>query len=177
VNEFWEVAVDFLRQPVVAWWLTGFLLLAGLLGTVLPILPGHILIVLGAGFHWWALGEDSGVEWWTIVVLVLGLALSIYLEFLSGAVGAKVFGGSKWGGIGAVVGGMVGLFFMPFGLLLGPLFGAFVAEYFFEKKEIREATKSGVGSVLGTVTGLVAKVCLALVMAGYFLADVFFIGG
>jgi uncharacterized protein YqgC (DUF456 family) len=159
-----------------AWILTVILLLSGLAGVFLPFLPGHLLIFVAAIVHWWILGEDAGVEWWTLVVLGVLLIFSQVAEYLSGAMGTKWFGGSRWGVGGALVGGVVGIFFMPIGLLLGPLLGAFLAEWIFAKKEIKPATVSGVGSVVGTLTGLILKLVIAVVMVIYFLVDVWWIG-
>ena len=158
-----------------AWILTSLLLLAGLAGVFLPILPGHLLIFVAALVHWWMLGEEAGVEWWTLVVLGLLLILSQVAEYWSGALGTKWFGGTRWGMAGALVGGVVGIFFMPVGLLLGPLVGAFLGEWVFAKKEVKPATVSGVGSVVGTLTGLAVKLAIAVVMVVYFLVDVFWI--
>ncbi|MDA0767738.1 MAG: DUF456 domain-containing protein, partial [Verrucomicrobia bacterium] len=80
-----------------AWILTSLLLLAGLAGVFLPILPGHLLIFVAALVHWWMLGEEAGVEWWTLVVLGLLLILSQVAEYWSGALGTKWFGGPRWG--------------------------------------------------------------------------------
>lgn len=158
-----------------AWFLTGSLLLAGLAGVVLPFLPGHFLILVAAAVHWWMLGAAAGVGWWTLVVLGLLFALAQVVEYLSGAVGSRWFGGSRWGMFGALVGGVVGLFFLPFGLILGPLAGAFLAEWGFARKEIRPATVSGVGSVVGTLSGLAVNLVIGVVMVAYFLIDVWWI--
>jgi uncharacterized protein YqgC (DUF456 family) len=159
-----------------AWFLTVSLLVAGIAGVFLPFLPGHLLIFVAAIVHWWMLGDDAGVEWWTLVVLGLLLILSQVAEYLSGAMGTKWFGGTRWGMAGALVGGVVGLFFLPVGLLAGPLVGAFLAEWLCAKKDVKPATVSGVGSVVGTLTGLVMKFVIAMVMLVYFLVDVFWIG-
>ena len=134
------------------------------------------MIVIAAGAHWFMLGGRSGVEWWTLVVLGLLLLLSQVVEYLSGAMGTKWFGGSRWGAVGAVVGGLIGLLLMPWGLLLGPLAGAFLCEWLGAKKELKPATVSGFGSVLGTLAGLVLKVVIIILMVGYFFIDVFLIG-
>ena len=70
----------------------------------------------------------------------------------------------------------MGMFFLPFGLLVGPLVGAFVAEIAFAKKQSRHAAYSGVGSVVGTLAGMVFKIAVGLVMIAWFLLDVFLIG-
>ena len=158
-----------------AWVVTVCLLLAGFIGTLVAFLPGHLIIFMAAVAHWLMLREDSGVEWWTFTVLAVLLIVSQALEFLSGAMGSRWFGGSKWGAGGALLGGIVGMFFMPFGLILGPLIGAMVFEFAFARKEVRPATVSGVGSVLGTVAGLIIKMIVGVVMVIWFVVDVIWI--
>lgn len=166
--------MDWLQDNSI-WIVTWLLLIIGVAGTFLPVIPGQILIIVAAGAHWWARGADSHLGWWTIAVLVVLFAISQTMEYVSGAVGSKYFGGSKWGIGGAILGGLVGLFFAPFGLLLGPLIGAFAFEWLFAKKELAEATRSGVGSAVGTVMGMGIKIGIALVMAIYLVVDLFWI--
>lgn len=162
---------EFLQEGGV-WLLTGALLIAGLVGCVVPILPGHIIILLGVISYRLIVGPAAGIPWWSWVILVGLMAVSQAFEILSGSLGAKWFGGSKWGAIGALVGGIVGLFFFPVGLLLGPLVGAFGFELAFAKKGTRPAAISGVGSVVGTVAGMGFKIGIGLLMIAWFLADV-----
>lgn len=159
-----------------AWFVTACLLLSGMVGCVLPVLPGHLIILIAAVAHRLMLGAESGLRWWSFVVLVLLLAISQMFEILSGAAGAKWFGGTRWGAAGALVGSIAGLFFLPFGLLLGPLIGAFAGEIAFAKKQTRHAAISGVGSVVGTLAGMGFNVVVGVLMIGWFLLDVFFIG-
>ncbi|MES2440936.1 MAG: DUF456 domain-containing protein [Verrucomicrobiota bacterium] len=159
-----------------AWVVTGCLLVAGLIGCVLPVLPGHLILLIAAIAHRLMLGAESGLAWWSFVVLVLLMAVSQTFEMVSGAAGTKWFGGTRWGAVGALVGSIVGLFFLPFGLLLGPLVGAFVGEIVISKKETRPAAISGVGSVVGTLAGMGFKIVVGLMMIGWFFLDVFLIG-
>lgn len=159
-----------------AWLVTIGLLLAGMVGCVLPVLPGHLIILIAAIAHRLMLGEASGLRWWSFLVLAALLAISQAFEMLSGAAGAKWFGGTRWGALGAVVGSLVGMFFLPLGLLLGPLVGAFVAEIAFAKKQSHHAAYSGVGSVVGTLAGMVFKLAVGVVMVAWFFLDVFLIG-
>ena len=156
--------------------MTGMLLFAGIAGVFVPFLPSHLLIFIAAIAHWWMRGDESGVEWWTLVVLGLMLVLAQVAEYLSGALGTRWFGGSRWGAAGALLGGLVGIFFAPWGLFLGPLIGSFLLEWQGAKKEVKPATVSGVGSVVGTLTGMAIGLVLALVMVAYFLVDVAWIG-
>ncbi len=160
-----------------AWVVTVCLLVAGLIGCVLPILPGHLILLIAGVAHRMMLGaEESGLRWWSFLILVVLMAASQAFEFFSGAAGAKWFGGSRWGAVGAFVGSIVGLFFFPFGLVLGPLLGAFIGEIAFEKKETRPAMISGVGSVVGTLAGMGVKILVGFLMILWFVLDVFWIG-
>lgn len=158
------------------WVVTVSLLVVGLVGCVVPVIPGHLFILLAAIGHWLVFGAGSGLEWWSFLVLVLLLTVSQVFEFVSGAAGARWFGGTKWGAGGAMVGGVVGIFFMPFGLILGPLIGAYAFEALFAKQETKPAMVSGVGSAVGTMAGIAFKVVVGLLMVLWFIADVFWIG-
>jgi uncharacterized protein YqgC (DUF456 family) len=159
-----------------AWVVTGCLLAAGAVGCVLPVLPGHLILLIAAVAHRLMLGEASGLRWWSFVVLILLMAISQTFEMLSGAAGSKWFGGTRWGAVGALVGSIVGLFFLPFGLLLGPLIGAIVGEIAFARKEAKPAMISGVGSVVGTLAGMGFKFVVGVLMIGWFFLDVLWIG-
>lgn len=166
---------DFLDGSGV-WIVTGLLFAVGLAGCVIPVLPGHLLILAGAIGYRLMLGPGAGIAWWGFVILVLLMAFAQVFEIISGSLGAKWFGGSKWGAIGALVGGIAGLFFLPFGLLVGPLVGAFGFEKAFAKKDTRDSAVSGVGSVVGTVAGMAFKIVVGVLMIAWFFADVFWIG-
>jgi uncharacterized protein YqgC (DUF456 family) len=159
-----------------AWFVTLCQLLAGMLGCVLPVLPGHLILLIAALGHRLMLGAaGSGLEWWSFLVLGLLMAISQTFEMLSGAAGARWFGGTRWGALGAFVGSLVGLFFLPFGLLVGPLAGAIVFEMGFAKQQTTPAVVSGVGSVVGTLTGMACKIVLGLLMVLWIFLDVFVI--
>ena len=158
------------------WVVTAGLLIAGLVGCVLPILPGHLIILAGAVAYRLMKGADAGIAWWGFAILILLMAVSQVFEIMSGSLGAKWFGGSKWGAVGALVGGIVGLFFFPIGLLAGPLVGAFGFEMLFAKKKSRESAVSGVGSVVGTVAGMGFKIAVGVLMIAWFFLDVFVVG-
>ncbi|GAA5482221.1 DUF456 domain-containing protein [Haloferula sargassicola] len=158
------------------WIVTIVLIVVGLAGCVVPVLPGHLFILGAAVWHWFVFRGDSGVEWWTFVVLGALLAGSQIFEWVSGAAGSKWFGGTKWGAAGAMIGALVGMFFMPFGLVLGPLIGAYGFEALFAKQGHREALNSGVGSAVGTLASLVVKLAVGVAMILWFALDLAFIG-
>jgi uncharacterized protein YqgC (DUF456 family) len=161
---------------IVAWVLAGLLMLAGVAGAVLPVLPGPLLILLGAVVFRLVHGPDAGFGLVGFVVLVLLALVSTLVDVLGSAAGAKWFGSTRWGVAGALVGGVVGIFFGLPGLVVGPLLGVLAFEMAFAKKELKDAGKSSVGTVVGATAGLAVKLGIALAMVAYFVADVLIIG-
>ena len=154
------------------WWLFTIVLLAvGLIGTVLPIIPGTTIILAAAVIHRMMLGAEKSIGWGSIAVLVL-LTLATYaLDFLGAYFGAKYFGATKWGMFGAIFGALIGLFFGIIGLFVGPVIGAIGGEFIAGKKMIA-AGKAGWGSLLGNLAGMIGKLVIALVMITIFLMNV-----
>ena len=153
----------------VFWWiLTIGLMVAGLVGTVVPLVPGTVLILLGAVVNHFAL---HSIGWGTLVVLTLLTILAQALDIVSGAFGAKWFGATRWGAIGGILGAVIGLFFGLPGLFLGPLAGAIIGELL-GGKGVLPAGKSGWGTFIGTTAGLVGKVVLGLLMVAWFTVAV-----
>jgi uncharacterized protein YqgC (DUF456 family) len=154
------------------WWLfTIVLFAAGLIGTVLPIIPGTTIILAAAIIHRMMLGAEKSIGWSSIAVLVL-LTLATYaLDFTGAYFGAKYFGATKWGMFGAIFGALIGLFFGIIGLFIGPVIGAIGGEFIAGKKMIA-AGKAGWGSLLGNLGGMIGKLIIALVMITIFLMNV-----
>jgi uncharacterized protein YqgC (DUF456 family) len=151
------------------WWLIAILLMAaGLLGTVLPIFPGTTIILFAAVLHRIMLGPEKSIGWRAIAALVLLTLISYALDFASGYWGARRFGASRWGMLGATIGAVIGIFFGIIGLFVGPVIGAIAAEFVAGKKMI-DAGRAGWGSLLGTLGGLIGKLFIALAMIVIFL--------
>src|SRR3984893_12134697 len=111
------------------WWLLAIVLFAvGLIGTVIPIIPGTTIILAAAVIHRMALGPQKSVAWGTIGILVLLTLASYALDFLGSYFGAKYFGATKWGTFGAIAGALIGLFFGIVGLFVGSVIGAVSGE-------------------------------------------------
>jgi uncharacterized protein YqgC (DUF456 family) len=168
-------------EHAVVWAVTVVTLLLGLLGTILPVLPGTMLILAGAVWHYlamrfWLHAPDPGIGWPGFLVLGLLAAAAQAFETISSAVGAKFFGSTKWGAWGALIGGIIGIFFIPWGIFVGPVVGALGAELIIAKRELKPAAKSTWGTFLGTAAGLVVKTAIGAAMVGYFFLDVLALG-
>jgi uncharacterized protein YqgC (DUF456 family) len=145
----------------------GVLFMAGLAGSVVPWLPGPLLILAGALV--WAVATDFAPIGPGRLIVLSALALLTYVfNFVAGAAGAHRYGGTRSGVIGAVVGGFVGLFFGPPGLLLGPIVGT-VAGELLSGADLSASMRSGVGTLLGLLAGILADVAVAVTMIGLFL--------
>ena len=155
-------------MPILWWTITLVLMFAGLAGTVLPLLPGTTIIFAAAVLHHYMLGVEQSVSWWTLSGLLVLMLLSHALDLVSGTLGAKWFGATRWGAIGGILGAIVGIFFGLIGIFVGPLVGVMLGELI-GGKEIVPATKSTWGTLLGTTAGIVGKLLIAFLMIGWFL--------
>ena len=151
------------------WWtVTILLMMIGLAGTILPLVPGTTIILAAAILHHLMLGEGESVGWWTLSGLIALTVLSYVLDFVSGALGAKWFGATRWGALGGIIGAVVGLFFGIVGIFVGPLVGVLIGELL-GGKELLPAGKSTWGTLLGTTAGIAARLMIAFAMIGWFL--------
>ena len=151
------------------WWSVTLVLMAiGLIGTVLPIFPGPAVIFAAAILHRSILGTEKSIGWPSILVLLF-LALASYaIDFAGGWFGARRFGATRWGMLGAAAGAILGLFFGLPGLLLGPVLGALTGEII-GGKQLVLAGRAGWGALLGNVAALLGKLLIALAMVSWFL--------
>jgi len=153
------------------WWLFAIVLFAvGLIGTVLPIFPGTTIILAAAVIHRIMLGAEKSIGWKPIALLVLLTLVSYAFDFLGSYFGAKYFGATRWGMLGAIIGALVGIFFGIVGLFVGPVIGAVAGEFIAGKRMI-DAGRAGWGSLLGNLGGMVGKLLIALVMIAIFFVS------
>lgn len=150
------------------WILCAALIVAGLAGTVLPVLPGTVLVWGGIVLGAW-IDDFQRVGTTTLVVVTVLAALAWVLDYVAGLLGARKAGASRQALLGAAIGTVVGLFMGVVGVLFMPLVGAALGEYLAQKDQTR-AVRVGVATWLGIMLGLLAKVVLAFVMVGLFVA-------
>lgn len=149
------------------WYLIATLLtLLGVLGSVLPVLPGAPLVFAGLLLAAWVDGfaHISGLT----VLLLGGMAgLAVLIDLLASAFGTRIAGASGWAFLGAALGAIGGLFFAPIGLLLGPLLGAVLLELTVTRN-LERSVKAGAGVGVGIMLGGAAKIALIVSMLGLF---------
>ena len=142
------------------------LMILGIAGCLLPILPGPPLSYLGLiAIHFTSKIDFSSkflISWGIIVTLV-----SI-LDYVIPIWGTKFFGGSKYGVWGSMIGLLAGLFIPPIGIIIGPFIGAVAGEMLAGNKQ--NALKAGFGSFIGFIAGTVVKMLVSLIMLYYFIA-------
>ena len=145
-----------------------FLMIFGLIGCLVPVLPGPPLSFLGLiSLQVTRFGDFSKA---TLITLAAIAVVVTILDYVVPIWGTKKFGGSKYGIRGATVGLIIGIFLGPIGIILGPLIGAFVGEMIF-KDDISYAIKAGFGSLLGFLTGIGLKLAASLIMTFYFVRE------
>jgi uncharacterized protein len=143
------------------------LMLSGVIGALVPMIPGTPLILAGAVVYAFAT-DFTVIGVGRLVVLAVIAALAWGLEHVAGAIGARRSGGSRYAVVGALVGTLVGFFFPPIGLLLGPLAGAIGGELV-RTGNLDESLKSGIGAFIGTLAGAVVHFALAVMMVALFV--------
>lgn len=149
------------------WTLSGLLIALGLVGTVLPALPGTVLVLAGIVLGAWIDGFTV-VGGWTVALVALLAVLAWTLDYAAALLGARKVGASRQALVGAAVGTVVGLLMGLVGVLVMPLVGAALGEYLARRDE-RRAVQVGLATGLGLVIGLVAKVVIAFTMVGVFV--------
>lgn len=154
--------------------IAAILVVLGVLGTVLPVLPGTLLVFGGLFLAAWA-NDFTRVGWVGLSIIGVLAALAFAADFVASLLGAKRVGASPKALIGAAIGGFIGIFFGLPGILLGPFLGAIIGELM-ARGGWKQATKVGVGTALGLLFAAVAKLVLAFLMIGTFAAFYAFSG-
>ena len=147
----------------------GFILmLVGIIGSILPALPGPPISWVGILMLY--LCEGISINYWILAVTLLIAVIIGILDYIIPAKGTKYFGGSKYGIWGTNIGLVVGIFApIPFGFLIGPFVGALVGELIYNSQEKGRAFKAATGSFIGFLAGTFMKVLVSLLFLGLFL--------
>lgn len=164
-----------------AWWLLAIsLMVAGVAGAILPVLPGTLLVLAGVFVGAWIDGFTR-VSGWTVGFIAVLALLAWATDYLAALLGAKKAGASPAAVGGAAIGTLLGIFTGFVGLLFMPLLGAMAGEYWHQARRnggfvhagehvlaSRQAARVGVATWLGQLIGTVVKVVLVFLMIGVF---------
>ena len=154
-------------SALLLWVLSLILVIAGIVGLLLPALPGIVLVFAGLVAAAWA--EDFVyVGKGTLLILLFLCLLGYGIDFLASALGATKFGAGRTSVIGAALGAVVGMFFGLPGIVLGPFIGAVAGELYL-RRDLPAAGRAGFGAWIGLLAGTAAKIAIAFVMVGVFI--------
>lgn len=153
------------------WILVGSLfIVAGFAGVFVPVIPGTPLIYVSLLIMQLALG--SPFTWTFLILWGIAVAIVATLDGLIPAEGARRMGGSKYGIYGCLIGAFIGLvFFPPFGIIVGPIVGAFGGELIAGRKS-GSALKAAMGSFIGFLVATVLKMSVSVILAYYFFSNI-----
>jgi uncharacterized protein YqgC (DUF456 family) len=157
-------------QHALLYLVSAALILIGVVGIALPVLPGVPLVFAGMLLAAWA-DDFRLIPVWVIVVLAVLTALALLIDIVATMLGAKRVGASRLAIVGAAIGTIVGLFFNVPGLVLGPFIGALSGEWL-HSRDMQHATRVGIGTWTGMVLGAVFKLMLTCVMLGLFVLSI-----
>ncbi|KGP76572.1 hypothetical protein JT05_03900 [Desulfosporosinus sp. Tol-M] len=147
------------------------LFVLGLLGTVLPVLPGAILIY-GGMLLYGVMTHFSTLDTNFFLIQALISVLILAIDFLASAAGTRQFKGSRQAVWGAVIGTFLGLlFFGPLGVIIGPFLGAVIAE-FINSPDLNQAIRVGIGTLIGFIGGTILKLGIEIIMIIYFFIKI-----
>jgi hypothetical protein len=157
-------------EEIIGLVLTLLVMLVGLVGSILPVVPGPPIVLIAAVVHRLIFGQHSAS---TLVLICLAIltVISLVLDHFAGVYGAKRFGATWRGILGAFVGGIVGLFFNIPGIILGPFLGAMLFELMGGHK-FDKASRAGLGATLGVFAGIIGKCIICGVMMVVFAVNV-----
>ena len=146
----------------------------GLVGSLLPVVPGSFIVWLGVIVHRLWMGADASVTWKIVILTGILTLFGQIVDFLMGIWGARKFGASWKGAVGAFVGAFVGFFVPPplFWLIVGPIAGAVVGELA-AGRTFREGGKAGVGTVVGGIIAFALKFGISMCVISLFFFDLF----
>lgn len=160
-------------MEVFAWIVLVLGTLLGVVGVLLPLLPGPVLTVGAAILH--KLMVPEYLSWGMIIALGVLAVLERLADLAGTLIGAKWMGATRWGLFGAAIGGIAGIFFGFVGLFVGPIIGAVVAEWVVARRRADDSVRAGFGAGIGIGIATLARLAIALFMAMLLAFDLLFL--
>ncbi len=143
----------------------------GVIGSVLPALPGAPLIWLGMLIYGLFV-KFNNLSTYFFIGQALAVGLIFLIDYLAGVWGVNRYGGSKAAVWGSILGGLLGVIFMgPLGLIFGPFIGAIAGELY-QRSSLEKAFRVGMGTMIGFLGGMVLKLSIEIVMIVWFFTTI-----
>ncbi len=156
---------------IIVWGIVLILFALGIIGIVVPVLPSAPLVWSGVVIYAWAT-QFTQVSMTVVVVTGVITVVAMAADFFSGMLGAKAYGASWRGMLGAVIGGMVGAAVLSIvGMIAGAMVGAFLGEYA-RWRTMAPAVRASIGTVVGFLFNVVVQVFFIAIIIALFLAAV-----
>lgn len=153
---------------IALWSAVVVLMVLGVAGVVLPVLPGTVLIFAAILLGAW-IDDFARISGWTVGVAAVLMVISVICDYVAAALGAKRVGASRQAVIGAATGTLLGIFSGLWGLIFMPLVGAAVGEYLV-LRDLQRAGRVGMATWVGLLLGTAVKIAIAFTMLGMFIA-------
>ena len=155
-------------MEIVGWTLIIISFVIGFIGLVYPIIPS-VIFIMGGFLLYGVFFSFAELPWWFWLIQILFVILLFGADMMANAFGVKKYGGSKAGIWGSTIGLLIGPIVLPFaGIILGPFLGAIIAELLITQSSIKQAIKTGFGSVIGFLTSVITKGVVQIVMIAIF---------
>ena len=151
---------------------TTLIFMVGLAGSLLPVVPGSLIVWLGVVVHRMWMGPEDSVTWKIVIITGIIMLVGQVADFVMGVWGARKFGATWKGALGAFIGAFVGFFVPPplFWLIVGPVIGAIVGELA-AGRSFRDGGKAGIGTVVGGIVAFALKFGLSVCVIALFFLD------
>ena len=148
----------------------------GLLGSLLPIAPGTFIVWVGVITHRLWIGPENSVTWKIVIIAGVLMLIGQVADFVLSAWGARKFGASWKGAVGALIGAFIGFFVPPplFWLILGPILGAVVGELA-SGRSFQAGGKAGLGTVIGGILAFALNFGISVCVIALFFLDLFLV--
>ena len=154
---------------------TLLIFLVGLFGSLLPVVPGSLIVWLGVVVHRLWMGPEDSVTWKMVILTGIIMLIGQIADFVMGVWGARKFGASWKGAVGAFAGALMGFILPPplFWLIVGPVIGAIIGELA-AGRSLRDGGKAGIGTVFGGILAFALKFGLSVCVIALFFLDYIF---
>ncbi|NBB79414.1 MAG: DUF456 family protein [Verrucomicrobia bacterium] len=161
---------------LIALTLTCMLFLIGLVTSLLPIIPGSVIVWIGVMIHRLWMAPDDSVSWKIVILCGMLTLIGLMGDFVLGMWGARKFGASWKGAVGALAGAFIGFFLPPplFWLIVGPILGAILGELA-AGRTFRDGGRAGIGTVIGGIVAFALKFGISVCVIALFFLHLFFL--